>query len=395
VIVDRDMIPGFTLLGRLATGGMASVFRAKRNEDGFIVALKILGLQDLEEEFHPKERFRREAAVLERVTHPSLPRFFGYGVTDEGYGWIALELVEGRPLSAFCRRPVAALLPLFIQTAEGLQAIAIEGIVHRDVSPDNILVEERSGRYQARLIDFGIAKDLLAGEGASGLTQHGAFLGKLQYASLEQIMGLPRGQTIDFRTDIYSFGLTMFEVLTGERAVQAEDLTAIVNAHTKGDFALEIPPELGGPAPRLVELVERMIQPRRDMRPGSWEEVLAELWQCRAEMNPLSKTQAQRHLEAIDVAQPEEAEMEEEAEPSVPGRVLPPPGMAREQVRQAIIELSPDEMKRELLIGRLVLFSGVFALIASIILAVVLVRSAHRKPDLNFESTPPAAAPAR
>ncbi|MCC6129357.1 MAG: serine/threonine protein kinase [Acidobacteria bacterium] len=390
MIVDRHLIPGFTLLGRLATGGMASVFKAQRDSDGFVLALKILGLQDLDEEFHPTERFRREAALLERVSHSALPRFFGYGVTDDGFGWIALEYVEGRPLSAFCRRPVAALLPLFIQVAEGLQAIAAEGIIHRDVSPDNILVEERNGRYHARLIDFGIAKDLLAGEGASGLTQHGAFLGKLQYASIEQIMGLPHGQKIDFRTDIYSLGLTMFEVISGERAVEAEDLTDIVNSHTKGGFTLEIPPEQGGPSLRLVELIGRMCQPKRDSRPDSWEEVLAELWQCRAESNPLSKTQVKKQLEGGQPAEPASA-----AEPPSPARVLPIPAEAREQVRQAIIELSPDELKRELLIGRLVLIAGIFALLGSIVLAVVLVKSAQRKPVLDFDKPAKVTAPAR
>jgi serine/threonine protein kinase len=197
------------------------------------VALKVMSLADMDPDFHPVERFKREAAILERLNHPSLPRFFGFGVTEGGLGWIALELVKGQPLGAFKDRTVVDLLPIFIQTAEGLQAVAQEGIVHRDISPDNILVEERHGRSHARLID--LAKDLLAGdEGGGGLTQHGSFIGKLAYASPEQLVGLPKGETLDFRSDVYSLGMTVYELLAGRRAVKAVGLSESWTRTSKG-----------------------------------------------------------------------------------------------------------------------------------------------------------------
>lgn len=197
MIVDRDMIPGFTLLGRLATGGRRfrssgpSVTRTASSSPSRSLAYRILTRSS-----HPRERFRREAAVLERVTHPSLPRFFGYGVTTGV--WLDRPRTRRGTASRRVLPPAGGdLLPLLHPDGRGAAGDRDRG----NRSPRRFARQHpgrgEGGRYQARLIDFGIAKDLLAGEGASGLTQHGAFLGKLQYASLEQIMGLPRGQTID------------------------------------------------------------------------------------------------------------------------------------------------------------------------------------------------------
>ncbi len=354
---------------------MSSVYRARRESDGRVVALKVLGLSELDMEFHPVERFRREAVLLERLDHPALPAFYGHGVTADDCGWIALELVEGHPLTAFSEWPLGDLLPIFMQIAEGLQAVAAEGIVHRDVSPDNILVEERNGKFQARLIDFGVAKDLT--EGASGLTQHGAFLGKLQYASPEQILGLPEGQTIDFRSDIYSFGLTAYEIVMGKRAIDADKLKEIVDAHMRGGFPIEIPVERGGPALRFIELLRRMMSPKRDARPGTWEEVMAELWLCRAETTPAQRI-ALRSRAAESRPPVEEAPMTEP--------------LLKTVSRPA--ELSQSELAKELFIGRAVLTLGIVALLLSLAAAYFLVRG-KGSPAIQDHSTPPSpTAPA-
>lgn len=297
MVQNSGLIPGFEILERLGSGGVAAVFRARRLSDSQEVALKVTSLGDLDPEFRPVERFQREGQLLSRLNHPTLPRVFGYGVTDENLGWLALELVKGEPLSSFAGRPVAELLPIFVKVAECLEAITQEGIVHRDISPDNILVEDRFGRPHPRLIDFGVAKDLFA-EGEDGnLTRHGAFLGKLVYASPEQLLGLPKGQTIDFRSDVYSLGLVFHELLTGEPPIKGESLPAIMDAHLKGFLPpIVLPPERGGPALRLVQLVARMTAKRRDDRPASWEEVLAELWRSREEVSPLAATLARRRI---------------------------------------------------------------------------------------------------
>jgi serine/threonine-protein kinase len=370
LVLDPNLIPGFEILDRIASGGVAEVFRAQRVADGQEVALKVMSLSEFDSDFRPVERFEREGALLERLHHPSLPRFFGYGVTPGGLGWLALELVRGQPLSLYKGRPPLELIPIFIQVAEGLQAVGEEGIVHRDISPDNILVEERHGRAHARLIDFGVAKDLLAGGPGASLTQHGAFIGKLAYASPEQLMGLPKGETIDFRSDVYSLGMTMYELLAGRRAIQGDGLPEVVDAHIKGIYApLSVSPENGGPATRLVALVTRMIARKREDRPSSWEEVLAELWRAREEVSPLSETLARKRSGTGQYT-----------------AVAPPP-------RQPSAPNFTVVISREERFGRVVLAAGAIAFVAAVAFAVWFLKS--RASASGREPTPaPVSSPA-
>ena len=231
MIVRPNLVPGYTIVERLGTGGLSGVFRALRDGDGLEVALKVTSLADLDPEFRPQESFEREAELLARLSHPALPRFHDWGVTLEGFGWLALELVRGVPLSHFALRPAWELIPILIPVAEALATVARAGIVHRDVAPDNVLVAAEDGRFAPKLIDFGVAKDLFASDAAGGLTQHGAFLGKLLYAPPEQLLGLPKGQTLDFRADVYSFGLMTWELFTGRPAISASTLPDVVKAH--------------------------------------------------------------------------------------------------------------------------------------------------------------------
>jgi serine/threonine-protein kinase len=364
LLPDPDLIPGYRILERVASGGVSSVFRALSDSQGIEVALKVMSLADLDPEYQPFERFEREAALLGRLSHPALPRFYSYGITPEGLGWIALELVAGSPLSQYKERSVIELIPLFIQVAEGLQAVAQEGIVHRDVSPDNILVEERHGRLYARLIDFGVAKDLLAAAG--GLTQHGAFIGKLAYASPEQLVGAPRGETIDFRSDVYSMGMSMYELLAGHRAILVDGLTQVVDAHIKGTFPpLDIPPERGGPAPRLVSLVTRMTARRREDRPASWEQIVAELWRCREEAAPLTETLAKKRVTRAGET----------------GVVMMPATIGK-------------RLSREMLVGRIVLVAGAASFLGAVLFAVLYMRSRGTAPAPSAANPVPVAVSA-
>lgn len=379
------LIPGFEILERLGSGGVSSVFRARRLDDDQEVALKVTSLGDLDPEFRPVERFRREAELLSRLNHPALPRLHGFGVTDEQLGWLALELVRGEPLSSFARRPVAELLPLFTRLSECLLAIAQEGIVHRDISPDNVLVEMRAGRPMPRLIDLGVAKDLLAGGASADLTRHGAFLGKLAYASPEQLIGLPKGQTLDFRSDIYSLGLVFHEILTGQAPIRGESVPDLVDAHLKGRIPpLVVSEEQGGPAPRLVELVARMTARRREERPGSWEEVLADLWRAREEASPISATLARLRA----------------APSGASSRARPDEDTIVQQERPPISPLSPSSPSKDgasplsrLTLGHLVLGVGAVAFAAAITFALFVVRAQVKRQRALLEAvpTPPPA----
>jgi len=128
VIVRPNLVPGFSIVERLGTGGISGVFRALRDSDGLEVALKVTSLADLDPEFRPQERFEREAELLARLSHPSLPRFHDWGVTLEGFGWLALELVRGVPLSHFALRPAWELIPILIPVPQALATVARAGL---------------------------------------------------------------------------------------------------------------------------------------------------------------------------------------------------------------------------------------------------------------------------
>lgn len=401
MIVRPNLVPGFTIVERLGTGGISGVFRALRDSDGLEVALKVTSLADLDPEFRPQERFEREAELLARLSHPSLPRFHDWGVTLEGFGWIALELVKGVPLSHFALRPAWELIPILIPVAEALATVARAGIVHRDVAPDNVLVAAEGGRFAPKLIDFGVAKDLFASE-AAGLTQHGAFLGKLLYAPPEQLLGLPKGQTLDFRADVYSFGLMTWELFTGRPAISASTLPNVVKAHLAHAWPkLVIPAARGGPAPRLVDLVERMTARRREERPSSWEEIVAGLWQALEETRPVARELAEKRAElspfgdgpppapnpGTDSATDFGGTQDEDGSPF-------PEADAPHVEEAPSLEPAARLLSRELLFGRVVLLVGVAALASALAFALHVVVSAP-EPPATVGAPPPRPAPGR
>ena len=389
MIVRPNLIPGYTIVERLGTGGLSGVFRALRDGDGLEVALKVTSLADLDPEFRPQERFEREAELLARLSHPSLPRFHDWGVTLEGFGWIALELVRGVPLSHFALRPAWELIPILIPVAEALAAVARAGIVHRDVAPDNVLVAAEGGRFVPKLIDFGVAKDLFAAD-AAGLTQHGAFLGKLLYAPPEQLLGLPKGQTLDFRADVYSFGLMTWELFSGRPAISASTLPDVVKAHLAHAWPkLAIPTARGGPAPRLVALIEKMTSRRREDRPSSWEEIVAALWQALDEARPVARELAEKRAELAPFG---DAPPRDAAHDTNGGDAPFPEADAPRVEEVPSLEPAAQLLSRELLFGRIVPLLGVAAFVGALAFALHVVVSAPEPPSAVGAPPPPSAS---
>jgi serine/threonine-protein kinase len=207
-------VGSYRLQCELGRGGMGSVWLAERT-DGHLkrpVALKLpyTGAQGARFE----ERFRREQDILAALTHPHIARLYDAGVTGDGQPFLALEYVEGKPVGAYCdarRLDVPQRLALFLQVLDAVQYAHAHLVVHRDLKPSNILVTEDG---DVRLLDFGIAK-LIAEESAleSELTQAAGRLLTPDYASPEQISGAP----LTTATDVYSLGVILYELLTGER----------------------------------------------------------------------------------------------------------------------------------------------------------------------------------
>src|SRR5215467_13284085 len=204
----------YRLLRELGHGGMGSVWLAERT-DGVLkrpVALKLphQGMHGVQ----LAQRFARERDILAALTHPHIARLYDAGVTADGQPFLALEYIDGQPLANYCdahRLGIAQRLELFLQVLSAVQYAHAHLVVHRDLKPSNVLVNPER---QVRLLDFGIAK-LIAGEAAteSDLTQAAGRLLTPDYASPEQISGAP----LTTATDIYSLGVMLYELLTGER----------------------------------------------------------------------------------------------------------------------------------------------------------------------------------
>jgi WD40 repeat protein/serine/threonine protein kinase len=198
----------------LGRGGMGVVYLAVRDDDVFRkqVAIKLVwpGLRQT------TERFRQERQMLADLEHPHIARLLDGGTTSEGWQYLVMEYVEGVSLSAYCQQhnlSVRARLDLFLDICAAVQHAHQHLIIHRDLKPSNILV---TAEGQVKLLDFGIAKALDASAYASDLSLPGTHLMTPEYASPEQLTGAP----VTTASDVYSLGVVLFELLTGQRPFQ-------------------------------------------------------------------------------------------------------------------------------------------------------------------------------
>ncbi len=205
------VVGGYLVEERIGAGAMGVVFRATHVDTNRVVAIKALHAHHLDEP-STVERFRREARIAARLGHPHIGGVIEL-VEAEGRCMIALEFVEGQPLSAIMKTPLepARVMRLTAQLLRGLEHAHVMGLIHRDLKPDNVLVEQRNGRDHARIVDFGIA---IAHEGSDAsiarLTATGQVIGTPLYMAPEQA----RGHELDHRADLYSLGVMVYEMLT-------------------------------------------------------------------------------------------------------------------------------------------------------------------------------------
>ena len=207
----------FQILDKIGAGGTSSVWLARDGETGGLVALKVLHAAQAGNPVSVA-RFEREAALATRIRHVNVAVVHGL-VEERGTRYLCMEYVEGDTLATILdsrqRLPLEVVLGILRQACEGVQAAHDEGVIHRDLKPENLLVARRDGRVV--IVDFGIAKTLECDE----LTQAGFAVGTLHYMSPEQLYG---GE-ITPRTDVYSLGVILYELLTGSCPFRAPDLT--------------------------------------------------------------------------------------------------------------------------------------------------------------------------
>jgi len=259
----------------VGTGGMSSVYRALDTLLERNVALKILHPHYGDDDEYV-ERFRREARAVAQLSHPNIVTVIDRG-EDDGQQYIVFEYVDGDSLKQLVDRdgplPARRAAELALQIADALAFAHHSGLVHRDVKPQNVLVTEDG---EAKVTDFGIARSL---DVEHGVTQTGTVLGTSNYLSPEQA----RGQTVTPATDVYSLGVVLYELLTGEVPFPGENFVAVAMKHIN-----EPPPSLLQRRPdlpmRLVSTVERALAKDPANRFASMDAFASELRACLAEL---------------------------------------------------------------------------------------------------------------
>ncbi len=236
----------YRLESKLGSGGMSTVFLARDDTLERWVAIKVMH-REISDQPDQIERFRREARTVAQLSHPNVVAVIDAG-EDGGYPYIVLEYVEGETLKQridrLGRLPVDEAAAYAIEIGRGLAAAHARRMVHRDVKPQNVLIDSEG---RAKVTDFGIARTLEA----DGLTKTGRVLGTTDYVAPEQAMG----QGVDSRSDIYSLGVLLYEMLTGDVPFQAETVVGVAMKHVNEQMpdVQENRPEISSALAAVVE----------------------------------------------------------------------------------------------------------------------------------------------
>ncbi len=276
--MEGRTVSHYRILKKLGEGGMGEVYKARDLRLDRTVAIKFS-----KEGF--SRRFSREAKIIASLNHPHICSLYDVG-DFEGAGFLVMEYVEGARLSS--PLPVEPALEYAVQIADALEAAHQKGIIHRDLKPANILVTP-SG--QIKVLDFGIAKRApLPAAGSeetatvtvaaeTSLTARGVVVGTVAYMSPEQVEGKP----VDRRSDIFSFGAVLYELLTGSRAFQGDSVISTMSAILRETPAKASRLRKDIPA-ELERIVERCLEKERELRYNSAAELRRELAACLARM---------------------------------------------------------------------------------------------------------------
>ncbi|MDQ6801434.1 MAG: protein kinase [Acidobacteriota bacterium] len=262
-----DLGERYHIVKRLGEGGMGEVYLARDHGLDRDVALKVIRVDLLS---HPEilERFKREIQLASNITHKNVLRVYDLGEAA-GVKFLTMEYVDGHDLASLMRRegrlPLLRVIEIFRQICEGLQAAHDAGVIHRDLKPQNVLIDNRG---RVLIADFGLAKSVEY----RSLTEAGKVIGTPHYMSPEQVKGI----TLDKRSDIYSLGIILYEMLTGTVPFTGSSAYEVMIQRTQrtprpaSDHNPKIPPY-------LLRILDKCLQPAPDLRYASTTEILRDL----------------------------------------------------------------------------------------------------------------------
>lgn len=277
-LLGRTLNDRFRIVSALGAGGMGKVYRAIQLPLERVVAVKVLNPNfPVEKDPAFKRRFMFEASMTARLRHPNTVTVLDYGQTSDGIYFIAMELIDGRTLGELMAQektlPWTRAFNIAQQVSRSLREAHNLGVVHRDLKPANVMLVDEDGQDVVKVLDFGLVKSFLDGQDESDVTQAGMFLGSPQYMAPEQARSIT-----DPRSDIYSLGILMYQMLVGRTPFSGKDYLEIIFQHVK-----ELPKRpreavpLANIPPEVEQVVLKCLEKEPDHRFASMEALLEAL----------------------------------------------------------------------------------------------------------------------
>ncbi len=261
----------YQILDRLGIGGMGEIFKVRHIHLNELRVIKIMR-PNVAADDQGMQRFLQEARTSTMIKQKNLAMLYDFAQLDDGSYYMVWEFIDGTNIQKWIAQtgpmPPRLTTEIAIQALTGLDHLHSMGLIHRDISPENIMLsQDHHGKLLVKVIDFGIAKSLNEGESGQGLTQTGMFLGKLKYASPEQAGFLKDNEHLDPRSDLYSFGILMYEMLAGRAPFQATNPHGYILKHvTEKPAAIhDLNPEVRVPA-QLEAIIMKSLEKNRDHR---------------------------------------------------------------------------------------------------------------------------------